>query len=29
LLSYALAALTGEPFLYKGNDFSLADIRAA
>jgi ribonuclease VapC len=27
--SYALAALTGEPLLYKGNDFSQTDIRAA
>jgi ribonuclease VapC len=27
--SYALAALTGEPLLYTGNDFSQTDIRAA
>ncbi|MDR6758757.1 ribonuclease VapC [Mycoplana sp. BE70] len=27
--SYALAALTGEPLLYKGNDFSQTDIEAA
>jgi ribonuclease VapC len=27
--SYALAMLTGEPLLYKGNDFSQTDIRAA
>lgn len=27
--SYALAALTGEPLLYKGDDFSQTDIRAA
>lgn len=27
--SYALAALTGEPLLYKGNDFSQTNIRAA
>ncbi|WP_426232521.1 type II toxin-antitoxin system VapC family toxin [Pararhizobium sp. DWP3-4] len=27
--SYALAELTGEPLLYKGNDFSKTDIRAA
>jgi len=27
--SYALATLTGEPLLYKGNDFSQTDIRAA
>ena len=27
--SYALAALTGEPLLYKGNDFSQTDLRAA
>lgn len=27
--SYALAALTGEPLLYKGNDFSQTDIAAA
>jgi ribonuclease VapC len=27
--SYALAALSGEPLLYKGNDFSQTDIRAA
>ncbi|KAA9382425.1 type II toxin-antitoxin system VapC family toxin [Neorhizobium galegae] len=27
--SYALAALIGEPLLYKGNDFSQTDIRAA
>lgn len=27
--SYALAALTGEALLYKGNDFSQTDIRAA
>jgi ribonuclease VapC len=27
--SYALAALTGEPLLYKGNDFSQTDIRTA
>ncbi|BCH23126.1 ribonuclease VapC [Mesorhizobium sp. L-8-10] len=27
--SYALAALTGEPLLYKGNDFSQTDIQAA
>ncbi|MEW9617731.1 type II toxin-antitoxin system VapC family toxin [Shinella sp. S4-D37] len=27
--SYALAFLTGEPLLYKGNDFSQTDIRAA
>ena len=26
---YALAALTGEPLLYKGNDFSQTDIQAA
>lgn len=26
--SYALAALTGEPLLYKGNDFSQTDIEA-
>jgi ribonuclease VapC len=26
--SYALAALTDEPLLYKGNDFSQTDIRA-
>jgi ribonuclease VapC len=27
--SYALAAISGEPLLYKGNDFSQTDIRAA
>lgn len=27
--SYALAALSGEPLLFKGNDFSQTDIRAA
>jgi ribonuclease VapC len=27
--SYALAALTGEPLLYKGNDFSQTDMQAA
>lgn len=27
--SYALAALTGEPLLFKGNDFSQTDIQAA
>lgn len=27
--SYALAALTGEPLLYKGNDFLQTDIEAA
>ena len=27
--SYALAAITGEPLLYKGNDFSQTDIEAA
>lgn len=27
--SYALAVLSGEPLLYKGNDFSQTDIRAA
>jgi ribonuclease VapC len=27
--AYALAALTGEPLLYKGNDFSRTDIQAA
>jgi ribonuclease VapC len=27
--SYALAAVTGEPLLYKGDDFSLTDIQAA
>jgi len=27
--SYALAALTGEPLLYKGNDFSQTDIQSA
>lgn len=27
--SYARAALTGEPLLYKGNDFSQTDIEAA
>lgn len=27
--SYALAALTGEPLLYKGNDFSQTDNPAA
>jgi ribonuclease VapC len=27
--SYTLATLTGEPLLYKGNDFSQTDIRAA
>ncbi|MFK0278752.1 type II toxin-antitoxin system VapC family toxin [Ensifer sp. NPDC090286] len=27
--SYALAALSGEPLLYKGNDFSQTDIDAA
>lgn len=27
--SYALAALTGEPLLYKGNDFLQTDIKAA
>ncbi|MCY1745407.1 type II toxin-antitoxin system VapC family toxin [Ensifer sp. SL37] len=27
--SYALAALSGEPLLYKGNDFSQTDIEAA
>ena len=27
--SYALATLTGEPLLYKGNDFSQTDIQAA
>ena len=27
--SYALAALTGEPLLFKGNDFSQTDILAA
>jgi ribonuclease VapC len=27
--SYALAALSGEPLLYKGNDFAQTDIRAA
>ncbi|ACL62432.1 type II toxin-antitoxin system VapC family toxin [Methylobacterium nodulans] len=27
--SYALAALTGEPLLFKGNDFSQTDVRAA
>lgn len=26
---YALAALSGEPLLYKGNDFSQTDIKAA
>ena len=25
--SYALATLTGEPLLYKGNDFALTDLR--
>ena len=27
--SYALASLTGEPLLFKGNDFAQTDIRAA
>ena len=27
--SYALAKATGEPLLFKGNDFSLTDIKAA
>uniref|UniRef100_UPI0005BB7FD2 type II toxin-antitoxin system VapC family toxin n=1 Tax=Ensifer sp. ZNC0028 TaxID=1339236 RepID=UPI0005BB7FD2 len=27
--SYALATLSGEPLLYKGNDFSQTDIDAA
>ena len=27
--SYALAKATGEPLLFKGNDFSLTDVRAA
>ncbi|MDP2119577.1 MAG: type II toxin-antitoxin system VapC family toxin [Hoeflea sp.] len=27
--SYALAALSGEPLLYKGNDFAQTDIRVA
>jgi len=27
--SYALAAATGEPLLYKGNDFSETDLRSA
>jgi ribonuclease VapC len=27
--SYALAALSGEPLLFKGNDFAQTDIRAA
>ena len=27
--SYALAALTGEPLLFKGNDFKQTDIKAA
>ena len=27
--SYALAALTGEPLLYKGNDFTQTDVEAA
>ena len=27
--SYALAKTTGEPLLYKGNDFALTDIEAA
>jgi ribonuclease VapC len=27
--AYALAALTGEPLLHKGNDFSQTDIQAA
>lgn len=27
--SYALAALSGEPLLFKGNDFSQTDIKAA
>ena len=27
--SYALAKLTGEPLLFKGNDFSLTDLTAA
>lgn len=27
--SYALASLTGEPLLYKGDDFAKTDIRAA
>lgn len=27
--SYALAVITGEPLLFKGNDFSQTDIRAA
>lgn len=27
--SYALALLTGEPLLFKGNDFSQTDVRAA
>jgi ribonuclease VapC len=27
--SYALASLSGEPLLFKGNDFSQTDIRAA
>lgn len=27
--SYALAALSGEPLLYKGNDFSQTDMQAA
>ena len=27
--SYALAMISGEPLLYKGNDFSQTDIRAA
>lgn len=27
--SYALAALTGEPLLFKGNDFSLTDVHVA
>ena len=27
--AYALAAVTGEPLLYKGGDFALTDIEAA
>ena len=27
--SYALATLSGEPLLFKGNDFSQTDIKAA
>lgn len=27
-LSYALAALSGEPRLFKGNDFKLTDVEA-